>query len=95
VWSKAGDELFFLSRGGHLAAAQIQATATTFSVGRITQLFDASGFDLDAFNKSFAVTPNDDAFVFIARRRTLNAEHAPRIVWVENWFADLKERLEQ
>ena len=95
VWSMAGDELFFLDRDGYLVAARVQVTATTFNVGRVSQLFDASAFEYDAFNKSFAVTPDGDMFVFIARRRTLEANDEQRIVWVENWFADLEERLER
>jgi serine/threonine-protein kinase len=96
VWSGTSDELFFLDGQQNLSVAQVQATAAaTLNVGRATQLFDASGFEYDAFSKSFAVTPDGDAFLFIARRRTAEGDNAPRMVWVENWFTDLEERLAQ
>jgi hypothetical protein len=55
---------------------------------------DASGFEFDAFHQSFDVTPDGSEFVFIARRRTVNGERAPRVVWVQNWFTDLEQRLQ-
>jgi serine/threonine-protein kinase len=96
VWSHDGTELFFLDGDQYLAVAEVQASAgVTFSVGRVRQLFDASGIEFDAFHQSFDVTPDDDAFVFLSRRRTMDGDGRPRIVWVENWFADLEERLGQ
>jgi serine/threonine-protein kinase len=96
VWSRAGNELFFIDGDQYMAVAQVLATSvSTFSIGRVTQLFDASGFEFDGFHQSFDVTPDGNEFFFVARRRTGDLDSEPKIVWVENWFTDLEERLSQ
>jgi hypothetical protein len=56
-------------------------------------LFDASGLELDNFHTSFSVTPDGRTFMFLSRRRPAEAEMEARVVWVDDWFQDLRERL--
>ncbi|HEX5385129.1 MAG TPA: protein kinase [Gemmatimonadales bacterium] len=88
-WSPGGRELFYLDGAARVIAAEI-ATAPTFSVSSLHPLFDASGFLIDNFHQSFAVTPSG-TFLFRKARRT--AEEAnDGIVWVDNWFDDLRRK---
>ena len=91
-WSRDGRELLFLSAGTALVAAQVRSGAT-FEVTELRTLFDASGFTLDAFHQSFDVLPDGRGFVFLRERRSGQGSSAPAIVYVENWFADLRERM--
>jgi serine/threonine-protein kinase len=94
VWSPTGRELFYLDDGQRLVAAEI-APGSTFSVGRIAPLFDASGFVYDAFHQGYAVAPDGRSFLFMAPRRLAVAGRPVQIVWVDNWFTDLAARLRQ
>jgi Tol biopolymer transport system component/tRNA A-37 threonylcarbamoyl transferase component Bud32 len=95
VWAPSGRELFYLNRDSRLIAGEVQATATTFAVGRLTPLFDASGFEVDAFHQAYGVTPNGGSFVFVSPAGGTATGTAPRIVWVDHWFSDLDARLKQ
>jgi serine/threonine-protein kinase len=96
VWSRDGSRLYFLDGDRYLAVADVDVSAaSTFAVSRVTQLFDVSGFEFDAFHQSFDVTPDDQHFLFVARRRSMDGDDAPKVVWVENWLTDLEERLRQ
>jgi len=92
VWSARGRELFYVDARGHLVAAQIRQ-ATSFAVDRRIALFDASGYGLSAFQRSFAVAP-DGTFLFL-RNREATGDRAPRIVWVDHWLGDLERRLQR
>ena len=94
VWSPDGRELFFLDAGAHLTAARVQTTPT-FAVAGLTQLFEASGYVLDAFHQSYDVTPDGQAFIFARLRRVGAGLRAPQVVWADHWFTDLEARLKQ
>jgi Tol biopolymer transport system component len=94
VWSPTGRELFYLDSYARVVAAEVSAGAgVTLSVGRRTPLFDASGLELDNFHTSFSVTPDGRTLMFLSRRRPAEAEMDARVVWVDDWFQDLRERL--
>jgi Tol biopolymer transport system component/tRNA A-37 threonylcarbamoyl transferase component Bud32 len=95
VWAPSGRELYYLNRDGRLIAAEVQATATTFAVGRLVPLFDASIFLNDAFHQGYAVTPDGRSFIFVSPRGGSATSVAPQIVWVDHWFTDLEARLRQ
>jgi serine/threonine-protein kinase len=91
VWSADGRELYYLDPDPRVVAAAIPA-GSAFQVTSLTPLFDASGFIYDAFHQSFAVTPDGD-FLFLRPRGLSDDGRRLRIVWVENWFADIEARL--
>jgi Tol biopolymer transport system component len=94
VWSPTGRELFYLDSDARVVAAEVSAGAgVTVAVGRRTPLFDASGLELDNFHTSFSVTPDGRTLMFLSRRRPAAAEMDARVVWVDDWFQDLRERL--
>jgi serine/threonine-protein kinase len=92
VWSRDGRELYFTDAPGNLVAAGVR-TSPGFEVGELRRLFDASGFTLDAFHQAYDVLPDGRGFTFLRERRSGQAASAPAIVYVENWFADLRERM--
>jgi hypothetical protein len=68
-------------------------TAQAFEVTELRPLFAAGAFTADAFHQSFEVLPDGRGFVFLRERRSGQGSSAPAIVYVENWFADLRGRL--
>ena len=94
VWAPNGRELFFLDGQGRLIAAQVQSGAT-FAVGGLTTLFDASRLIRDDFHTSYDVTADGRSFVFAMGREQEGGAKAVRLVWVENWFSDVRERLKR
>ncbi len=94
-WAPSGRELFYLNREGRLIAAEVQPTTTTFAVGRLMPLFDASAFLNDGFHQGYDVTPDGRSFIFLSPRGGTATNMAPQIVWVDHWFTDLAARLRQ
>jgi serine/threonine-protein kinase len=94
VWSPRGDELFYVDPSTGVEVAEVSGgTGGTFTVGRRTRLFDTSGLELDNFHTTFSVTPDGGSFMFLSRRRPTATEPGSRVVWVDQWFQDLQERL--
>jgi Tol biopolymer transport system component/tRNA A-37 threonylcarbamoyl transferase component Bud32 len=89
-WSRDGRELFFIS-GTQLIAARIN-TRSGFEVENLEPLFSSRDFRQDQFHQTYDILP-DGRFLFMVGRRALTREGPPRIAWVENWLADLKNRL--
>jgi serine/threonine-protein kinase len=93
VWSPDGRELFFLTLDGRMMVATVRDGAA-FAVADVRYLFDASGFVLDAFHQSFDITPDGRHFVFLSPTRTAGADQ-PQLVEVDNWFSDLRARVQR
>jgi serine/threonine-protein kinase len=93
VWAPNGRELFYLDGQARLIAAQVQS-GPTFTVGTLTPLFDASSYVLDPFHQSYDVTPDGRSFVFAKSRQQAGAAPA-RLVWVDHWFSEVRDRLKR
>ncbi|MEX2178143.1 MAG: protein kinase [Gemmatimonadaceae bacterium] len=91
-WSRFREELYFIDERRQLIAARIRR-APTFEVVEHTPLFPTHRFNLDAFHQLYDVT-RDGEFLFVSPR-LLSGYRAPRVVLVDNWFADLRARLAQ
>ncbi|MEJ2205605.1 MAG: hypothetical protein P8170_16020, partial [Gemmatimonadota bacterium] len=95
VWSPTGNALYYVDGSSRMVSARVQADAT-FTVEGLTPLFNVSGVSgfssstNNLYHTSFAVTPTDSAFIFLAPRQLSGAGEGPRLVWVDNWFADLR-----
>jgi serine/threonine-protein kinase len=89
-WSHDGRELFFLDAKNRLMSAEIRRS-TTFDVGDLRPLFDASAYAIDNFHTSYDVLPGGGGFVF-NRQVRLGRETMTRLVLVDNWFADVRGR---
>lgn len=87
AWSHSGRELFFRS-GGNLMSVPVQ-TAPTFSAGAATPLFATSTFLSNVNRRQYDVAPGDNRFIFI---RSIGAQAVNELVFVDNWFDELKRK---
>jgi serine/threonine-protein kinase len=92
VWARSGRELFYADADFRVVSARI-APGPSFFVDEVRTLFDGSSLIWDGFHQAYDVAPDGRSFVFISQRRDRSAEAAPRIVWVDHWFQDLRGRL--
>ena len=89
VWSRDGDELFYLSEAG-LMAVSVE-TDPTFDAARPERLFATDAYrtgPADVF-RSYDVAP-DGRFLMLKGRGA--AAGAPHHVIVQNWYQELLER---
>ena len=93
-WSANGRELFYIDGNGRLVAAQVR-TVGPFAVIGTQPLFRVTDLVVDPFHQSYSVAPDGRSFIFlrphIARQSTATA----RLVVVQHWLSDLRERLRQ
>ena len=92
VWSADGKRLFFIDAANRLVAAEL-GTGPWFSVKELKPLFDATPFSLDGYHQAFEVT-KDGKFIFLGPLGSVAARPL-RLVQVDNWFADLRARMQQ
>jgi serine/threonine-protein kinase len=64
-------------------------SGATFSTGRQQVLFDASGYGADPNHVVYDISPDDRRFVMLREAGTNRGE----VIWVENWFEELKEKV--
>jgi hypothetical protein len=84
LWSHRGSELFYRDGSGNLVAVEVKTTPT-FSFGRQTLLFPASGFASEELGLQYALAPNDQRFLMI---RPL----PEKLIVVKNWFEELNAK---
>jgi Tol biopolymer transport system component/aminoglycoside phosphotransferase (APT) family kinase protein len=86
-WRADGRELFFIRPDGTLAAAEVNGTGDTFSVGEVGALF--SWTQTPAYGWPYGVT--GDGQRFLVNRSLSSTESAP-LTLALNWDADLELR---
>ena len=93
-WSADGRELYFVRAQGsqrQLVAAPVRTTAG-FEAGSGRPLFGVDAFVLDEFHTTYDVLPGGRGFVFVRGWRAEGLGSAP-LVMVDNWFADIRQRI--
>jgi serine/threonine-protein kinase len=86
-WSHSGRELFYRDAAKNLVAVEV-GTHPIFSLGRSTVLFSCAAFyPYQSFR--YAVAPDDRRFLMV---RPEAATAADRVIVVDNWFEELKEK---
>ena len=98
VWSPQGGELFFVGRDGLMTAA-VQFTPG-FKAGSPTALFDAGSLVLDArflgnTGRTYDVAGDGARFLMMQDQVSGTQTASPGMIVVQNWFAELQERLRQ
>jgi Tol biopolymer transport system component/tRNA A-37 threonylcarbamoyl transferase component Bud32 len=91
-WSRDGKRLYYVDQRSDLIAAEIAATPS-FEVTRRETRFGNPNLLFDLYHQAYEVLPRDQGIMALAIRATGSAGNAPRLVLVENWFADLKAKL--
>ena len=94
IWAHNGRELFFVNSTGDVEVAEFTATDDTFQRRRTTTLFR---LPRDAWVRQRAgagdydVAPDDERFLMA---RGAGSEDSPtKLVWVQNFFEELKARV--
>jgi serine/threonine-protein kinase len=90
LWAHNGRELFYRSESREFVVAEI-ITEPMFSIGEQRVLFSSRPYERDANHRAYDVSADDQRFVMI-RQTALGASGA-KLVLVENWFEELKERM--
>ncbi len=95
AWAHSGRELFYVERGGgrKMMVAAID-TGPPFTVGERRALFPlgteyALSLDYTAYN----VTPDDQHFLILRVTATGDQSMTGRLIIVENWFEELRQRV--
>ena len=89
VWSRSGDELYYVSLLDSRLMAVPITEGTTFVYGAPAELFVVQGLERAGGNTPFYdVMPGDERFVMI-----LDANISGRLVFVENFLQELTDRI--
>ena len=95
VWSPDGRELFYRGRtGAELMVARIE-TEPTFSARAPEPAFTISGWEVGG-GRQYDLAPDADRFIFRqaeATGQTSEADMFNGLIFVENWFQELTERV--
>ena len=89
LWSHSGRELFYRNGQGEMVAVQVE-TEPTFSPGQSEVLFSETQFQSGLNDAQYDVTPDDERFIMIRR---VGGEAGSHLIWVQNFFEELKERM--
>jgi len=87
-WSRNGRELFFKS-GGQLVAVDVPP-GPAFAPGLQRALFPVGAYRLARNRQQYDVSPDGRRFVMI---REIGGRSAGNVVYVENWFEELKAKV--
>jgi Tol biopolymer transport system component/tRNA A-37 threonylcarbamoyl transferase component Bud32 len=97
VWASDGRSLYFTRGDGWLVEARLEA-GPSFGIASREPLFDASAyFTVGSFHQAFVAEPRGNTFLFVeAQQFGAGAASQPtKLVWVDHWFNDLKQRLKR
>jgi hypothetical protein len=86
-WGHNGHELFYREPVSGALIAATCTTETDFSVQSRQRLFDASPYIARWAPRTYDVTKDDQRFVFMRP-----AAGGARLVLIENWLEELRER---
>ncbi len=94
LWSRGGREIFYRSRSGEMMAVPVASTPA-FSSGAPRALFAMTGYARAPGNRAYDVTPDDQRFVLLRLVVDSTARASVQLVFVDNWFGELKARMKQ
>ena len=94
VWSPEGQELFFWLPNTGLMASRVE-TEPTFSSGTPERLFDTTGYRLSGSSRRYDISPEGERFVMVLSdgARATGDNSFVGLIFVENWFTELTERV--
>jgi serine/threonine-protein kinase len=91
LWSRTGQELFFLSPIGALMRVGVEGGAT-WAAGTPNKVLNEGYFTVPGGNpgRSYDISPDGQRFLMIKMGGGLGQAAAPQIIVVQNWFEELK-----
>jgi hypothetical protein len=90
-WAHSGNEIFYLDEDRTMWSVGV-APGIPFTTTARRPLFDASAYELD-LHQEYDVAP-DGRFLMVRNRGTRETEER-ELVWVQNWFEELKAKMER
>ena len=87
VWAHSGKELFYRN-GDDLVAVDV-TVQPTFAAGQQRVLFSIAGVSRSPFHALYDISPDDQRFVMLRRVQAEQGE----LIWVDNWFEELKAKV--
>jgi serine/threonine-protein kinase len=94
LWSHGGREIFYRSPAGQMMAVPV-AIAPSFSTGAPRVLFATKDYAKTPGNRAYDVTPDDQRFVMLRLVADSITRPPAQLVFVDNWFEELKAKLKQ
>jgi serine/threonine-protein kinase len=92
AWSPDGSELYYRGSGGDLIAVPT-TLSPTFTAGRPAPLFRFEGrFRISGTGTAYDIHPDGDRFIMVSEP-DVAPERARQVNVVQNWFAELRERV--
>jgi serine/threonine-protein kinase len=88
LWSRDGTELFYRNGRSEMVAVAVDRGAQP-PLGRQQVLFSVRAYAADAVGRAYDVAPDGQRFVMLRLQRS-PGEDDFRLVWVENFFEELK-----
>ena len=92
LWSHGGREIFFRARSGEMMIVPV-TLAPAFSPGTPRSLFPTTGYAKSPGNRAYDVTPDDQRFVMLRSLDDSSSRLAVQLVFVENWWEELRAKL--
>ncbi|MEO6058257.1 MAG: protein kinase, partial [Gemmatimonadales bacterium] len=92
VWAHSGQELFYVTPGDSMVAADVRGTSDFQVTGRRT-LFSTRPFAFQPWHQAFGVLPGDRGFIMLQRISESAGPESRRLVVVLNWFDEVRARL--
>ena len=90
LWSHSGRELFYRNGQGEMVSVEVE-TEPTFAPGQSEVLFSAAEFRAAPNRRQYDVTLDDERYIMI--RQAGDADAVTKLIWVQNFFEELKERV--
>ena len=90
VWARRGEELFYRNGLGDMVVVPVE-TEPTFSSGTPSVLFSATGYLSNVSRREYDVSLDGERFIMI--RQTSEGNASSRLIWVQNFFEELKARV--
>jgi len=87
LWSPAGDEIFYRNDADEMVAVAVETNPTFALLGTQT-LFDASQYRNESNHRAYDVSADGQRFLMIRE-----AAQVGDLVWVQNFFEELKARV--
>jgi hypothetical protein len=94
LWAHSGRELFYRSTSGQMMAVPI-TTAPTLTVGPEQALFVDSTYLRAPSYRGYDVTRDDKAFVMLRLLPETAQSATGQLVFVDNWFTELKTKVKK
>jgi serine/threonine-protein kinase len=95
LWARNGHEIFYESSGALMRVPVM--TGSTFAAGTPSKLFDAPYFfgpGVVGRGRTYDVSPDGRRFLMIKERSSVDeAAPSPRLIFVQNWREELKQRV--